>query len=286
MRAVHLCLILAMSCGDDAPEEAPSGNEKCPRVAVDNLDGQWVRVSGSAGDTTHRFEVRRTSGGGYEATFIQGGFERLQATGIAHKSVVVFTEQLQGEKLKQYSRGKRMKRQLHIEPRLKSCSLRLSHVGLKKVGEKEVEQNLPGRDEYLPFPEGQPFSFHSCDGHLFLGKAALTSKAASWEMNSSGGPKRSHQLGKQIPVGVWTDAASDGDASCTYSMDLWFDDRPVKNQQALPAGKVNKGKRRWFVKEWSAPYSGNHHFLMERFRTCGGKRELIGVSCIDAVLHP
>ena len=48
---------------------------------------------------------------------------------------------------------------------------------------------------------------------------------------------------------------------------------PVADSQALPAGKVTKGKRRWFVKAWSAPYSGNHHFLVERFKTCGGKRE-------------
>lgn len=286
MRGLFLWLFLAISCGDDTPQKAPTANDKCPRIAVDKLDGRWVRVAGSAGDTTHRFEIKDAAGGGYDGTFILGGFERLVATGVVHKTMVIFTEVLEGEKLKQYTTGKRMKRQLHIEPRLRSCSLRVTQVGLQKKGGEEIERNLPGKDEYLPFPEGQPFSFHRCDGHLFIGKAALKSKVANWELNSNGGPKRSHQLGKKIPLGVWTDAASDGEPSCTYNMDLWFDDRPVKNQQAVPAGKTEKGKRRWFIKAWSAPYSGNHHFLVERFKTCGGTRELIGVSCLDAVLHP
>ena len=274
------------ACSDPVPETAPDVNAKCPKIAVDNLAGQWVRVAGSSGDTSHRFEVRKKADDTYEATFILGGFQRMLAQGRTHKTSVVFTEQLTGQALKQYEAGQRTKRQLHVEPRIESCSLRMRQIVLQKSGEQEVERNLAGKDEYLPFPEGQPFSFHACTGHLFIGKAALSAKVANWELSTHGAAERSHQLGKKIPLGVWTDAAEDGDASCTFDMDLWFDDRPVKGKQKIPAGPQSKGKRHWLIKEWAAPYSGNHHFLGEWFKTCGGQRERIGVNCLDAVLHP
>ncbi len=285
MRAI-LLVIFGLACGGEPAEEAPSANSKCPKIAKDSLDGRWIRVAGSSGDTANRFEVKKTPDGGYTATFILGSFERIEAKGKIRPGDVAFTEVLTGEKLKRFQAGEATKRRIYVTPRLKKCSLQVSQLNLQMKAGKQVEIALAGRDEYLPFPDAQPFSFHTCDGPLFIGKAALKAKVANWEVSTNGGPMRSHQLGKKIPVGVWTDAATDGDASCTYDMDLWFDDRPVKDMQAIPAGKVVKGKRRWLIKEWSAPYSGNHHFMAERFKTCQGKRERIGVSCLDAVLSP
>ncbi len=287
MRRVLLLILLAAACGGETKEEPPPVDDKCP--TLEKLAGKWVRVAGSAGDTNNRFEIRAEGDGSYTGTFILGSFDRIQAKGKVRKNDVVFTQVLDGEQLKEFNHGRHMQRRIHIEPRPRKCSLRVTHIGLVKKAGKVTEQSLPGRDEYLPFPDGQPFSFEACTGHLFLRKAALKSKIANWEISRNGGPTRSHQLGKKIPVGVWTDAKSDGDQSCTFDMDLWFDDRPMEGKQAIPAGKVDKvdkGKRRWFIKEWPAPYSGNHHFQAYRYKTCGKKRELIGVNCIDAVLHP
>ena len=125
MRTALPWLLLVLACGDTEPETAPTANEKCPNIAVDKLDGQWVRVAGSAGDTSHRFEVKDAPGGGYTATFILGGFERLKATGVVRKSAVIFTEDLTDAQLKKFNQGQRLKRQLYIEPRLQSCSLRI-----------------------------------------------------------------------------------------------------------------------------------------------------------------
>ena len=86
---------------------------------------------------------------------------------------------------------------------------------------------------------------------------------------------------------MWSDAGADGDVGCRYTMDLYFDDRPVEGKQAIPAGKVERDHRHWFVPEWYAPFSGNHHFQIYRYRQCDSSdRALIGVACLDAVLHP
>lgn len=78
---------------------------------------------------------------------------------------------------------------------------------------------------------------------------------------------------------------------CTYDMDLWLDDRPARGKDgtrlpAVPAGDVIGGKRQRLVPACYAPDSGSHHFELHRFRTCAdGKRELVGVACLEAVLE-
>ena len=67
-------------------------------------------------------------------------------------------------------------------------------------------------------------------------------------------------------------------------MDLYFDDLFVDELSPMPAGEVVDGQRQWFH-TWEAPYTGNHHFEMYRYRTCaGGARELIAVAGLDAIL--
>ena len=53
------------------------------------------------------------------------------------------------------------------------------------------------------------------------------------------------------------------------------------------AAGVEGGFRHWYVADWYAPYSGNHHFQVYRYRTCPGEeRTLLGVDCLEAALHP
>ena len=102
---------------------------------------------------------------------------------------------------------------------------------------------------------------------------------------AKGDPGAGAPLGEQLPVGTWSDAAADGPEACAYTMDLYFDDRPLEGGQGLAAGEVKGGERRWYH-EYFAPYSGNHFFEMYRYRACeGAARELIAVACIEGILN-
>ena len=291
--ALALLPLLAGCPETDTQPEAPTEDprlEKCPKIHMDRMAGQWIKVNGKAADHTYRFELMADGAGEsvqkYTMWYTGGGFTKRVLQGERRDHDFKFTEVAEGKRKADFEAGEQGIVRLYVEPKLDSCALRISELEVKMKEGKEVEQAKPGFVEYLPFPENQPFSFRPCDGQLFLADAAKSKAVADKQVEALMGPDPATSLGEAIPVAAWTDAAADGDAACAYDMDLYFDDRPVKDKQAVPAGEVKDGSRHWYVEAWSAPYSGNHHFQIFRNRTCdGGQRELIGVSCLEAVLN-
>lgn len=278
-------------CGDEdttpadaAPAAADDG------FALDKLDGQWIRIDGNRGDHTHRFAFHR-SGGATELWYTNGGFTKRRLAGELRKSDWKFTEVLDADEEARWKQGARDKARLYVKPKPASGGLQITEVVVQSKGDGESEKPKGGFQEYVPFPEATPFTFRPCDGPLFLGPAASDPAEAAKQVKEEGGPFPGHALGKAIPVGVFTDAAADGDPACTYDMDLFFDDRPATNedgtvQKAVSAGAVADGRRSWLVEAWYAPFSGNHHFQVFRYRTCSdGPRELLGVQCLEAILE-
>jgi hypothetical protein len=281
-----LPLLLLTACAEPAPEAlpAPTAEDKCPNVDMDKLATDWIHVQGSKGDHKVRFRIVE-SGGGLEMWYTGGYFTKLRMQGERRASDWMFTEVPTGNKKARYEAGEVELTRLYVEPQKAKCALRASEMKLKLKDGKQVELPKPGFQEFLKFPEGNEFTFQPCDGDLFLGDAAKKYKVAQDQLSKIGTPDPGHGLGEKIPVGAWSDPAQDGDASCTYTMDLYFDDRPVEGKKEQPAGEVVDGQRQWLVPEWYAPYSGNHHFEMYRYKACGGARELIAVNCLEAVLQ-
>lgn len=284
-----LAAALVGACaGQEAP--APAVEDKCPRVQMD-LEGQWIRVNGNAGDHKTRFEAR-PSADGLSLWYVGGLFTKRELKGERRTKDWVFTQATSPAEEEAYKKGEKELVRIYLEPKKDACALRVMAGTLKwdAAAGKPKETMAPGFQEFLPFPEGQAFTFRPCDGPLFMGKAALDLKEATKELEN-GGPTYAGPLGDALALGAWTDAAADGDAACTYDMDLFFDDRPAKDKDGkprgpVPAGAVLDGKRAWSVNDWYAPYSGNHHFEIYRYKSCGGgARELLGVSCTEAVLN-
>ena len=285
-----LCLSLSAACGDEdatPAEQAPAGD---PRFQLDKLDGRWIMFDQRA-NQKFRFEWHR-SGSEVELWYTNGGFTKRRLAGELRPSDWRFTELLSADEEAKWKAGDRARTRLFVAPRPEAGALRVTEVSVEWKDGKEVEKAKGKFKEYVPFPEGQPFTFRPCDGPLFLGAAASSAAAAEKQLAEEGAPFPGHPLGEAIVVGVYTDAAADGDAACTFDMDLFFDDRPADDksgvkQVKIPAGEVTDGKRAWVVSAWYAPYSGNHHFQMYRYRSCGpeGARELLGVQCIEAVLE-
>jgi hypothetical protein len=292
-RAKWMCVCwfaAVVACGDEdtTPDEAPAAADDS--FDLSKLDGQWIRIDGKRGDHTHRFQFHR-AGDNTELWFTNGGFTKRRMKGELRKTDWRFTELLSEAEEAKWKSGARGKARLFVKPQPSTGGLQVTEVVVNHADGKESEKPKGGFQEYVPFPESTNFTFRPCDGPLFLGEAAKNPEVAKKQVKEGGGPFPGHALGKSIPVGVHLDAAADGEGTCSYDMDLYFDDRPAQDEGGtvlvkVPAGEVVDGKRPWLVGGWYAPYSGNHHFQMYRYRTCpSGPRELIAVQCIEAVLE-
>ena len=278
-----LSLFAFLGCEPAEPPPPPPVEDKCPEVSFDGMAIDWIHVKGNTGDHTHRMRIFKEEGE-WRAWYVGGFFKKVELIGQQRSNDVLFKESLSPEKETIYKAGGSKKLQLYVRPKKSTCSLHVTPFNLEIKQGKEVEIPIErSAQEYLPFPENQVFTYRPCDEALSIGPAASNRALREKEIKQLGTPNYQLEGDAIWPAGFWSDASADGDPSCSYTMDLYFDDRPVAGKQGLPAGEVKKNLRHWYA-EWEAPYSGNHHFEMYRYRTCDEKKELIAVSCIEAVL--
>jgi hypothetical protein len=290
VRLVFVVLAVSVFGACARPEPPPPPPDPCPNIDIEKLAGDWMQVKQDKADPTNRFRILGNYPD-YEAVLVPGDMQKYTLGGRLRKDKgdVVFDEVLSPEAEARFKNGQRWKARLQVEPNKKKCSLRVGVITVTMNGDKETEKRRPpGYEEYVPLPKegGVEFTFEPCTGPLFLGPAAKNRKEAEKQLKANHGvPDPSQSRTQALPVGVFTTAGDDGDASCTYDMDLYFDDRPLADKKKLPAGKVDGGFRHWFVGDWYAQYTGAHSLEMYRYRTCAdGKRERIGVQCILSVL--
>jgi hypothetical protein len=269
--------------GAEPPPE-PDVPEKCKNIHRDRLAGDWISFAGKPDPKTRmRISEPSTVGGDYEAWFINGFFTKRVLMGEKRDEDVRFTEVPSGKRAERIAKGEEKKVRVYVKPRLSKCAL---EVFIGKVDDSEKEEIPPRGIEFLTFPDtpGVTFSYRPAERELFLGEAAGAKKVADAQVEELGHAKPDHELGT-VPVGLFSHVESDGDAKCAYTMDLYFDDQLIEGGNDVAAGPVEDDHRHWFH-QWEAPYSGNHHFEMHRYRTCGGgDRQLIDVAAIEAVLQ-
>ncbi len=271
-----LLLSVLFSCNQQTEEPAPVVQDPCPEIALDGLTRDWVKVSGSQADHTYRiriFEEGPADALVFKAWYVGGGFGKISMTGELRTDDLMLTDDREPV-------GDETVTRLYFQPHKPKCAMRVVEVKLPADGkEKQVGA---GYVEWLPMPDEPSFTYRPCDGQAFVGKAATGWKVAKKETEVGVNPVTA--LGEEVSVGAWSVAEEDGDPSCIYDMDLYFDDRPVEGDP-VPAGQVNAEGRRHWLATFRAPFSGNHHFELYRHRSCeGGERELVGVACIEAIL--
>lgn len=275
MSLIAASLALAACNTEPPPPEEPEVPEQCKKIHIDKLAGDWVRVKGNSADPKVRMRVEDDGAGSYRIWYVDGFFGH-------HEMVVDKRERdlklTQKDATAAPGGGPARKVRLYVEPRLQKCALEV-HTGFEVDGKEQID---PKTVEFVEFPKTDAvFTYLPSDSRLHLGDAATKRKAAEKELADEAGPKTDHPMGA-VPVGAWTKAAEDGDASCTFDMDLYFDDQ--LQADISPATPEVKGEWRNWAHTFEAPYSGNHHFQIYRYKTCGGERELLGVSAISAIL--
>ena len=273
-----------IGCGGEPAEPvAETKNEipeKCKAVHVDRLAGDWVLARGPQADVATRLRVFDDGNGGYTGWYTGGAFTKVEMRGTkkADEGVVLFVEQPTAEKQRKVAADAASLAVLHITPDLPSCALKVQKRTQNAGGKQEIEDKV----EFLKFPDapGVTFAWQPAGEYAFVGEAAKDKKKADAEITELGEPKPD-VFGGTVPVGAFSDAAADGADTCTFDMDLYFDDQLAKEK--VPAGEIKDGVRRWY-QDWEAPYSGNHYFEIYRYATCGGDRKLLGIAGISAVL--
>ena len=270
-----LLLTALFACNEQAQTDAPVAEDPCPEISLEGLEGDWVKVSGSQADHTYRVRIFK-EGDAWKAWYVGGGFKKVEMKGELRTEDLVLTQdaELSGDPIPR----------LYFQPHKPKCAMRVVEVKLTAGddgGEKETQVGA-GYVEWLPMPPEPPFTYQPCDGQAHVAKAAEDWKVAKKELEEGVNPVTA--LGEEVSVTAWSVAEEDGDAACTFDMDLYFDDRPVEGEPVV-AGDVNSEGRRKWAATFRAPYSGNHHFELYRHKTCeGGSRELVAVSCIEAIL--
>ncbi|MCB9745709.1 MAG: hypothetical protein H6740_24255 [Alphaproteobacteria bacterium] len=279
--ALALLFLPLLACEQGEPEAPPPPEDPCPEVGLETLAGDWIRVSGSKGDHTQRVRVLE---GLNEAWYVGGGFTKKRMTAEKRPNDLMMTEQVSGAREEAFKAGTDSIERLYFRPNKKKCAMQAVHVRVEMVDGKEKEtQTHSGFLEYLPFPQSGGFSFRPCDEPVYIGKAAESWAEAKRQIDAQK-LDVSETLGEQVPAGAWSDPAQDGPESCSYTADLYFDDQPVEGKQGV-AASLESGRRKWFDR-WYAPYSGNHHFEIYRYRECEGlERELIAVACLEGILE-
>jgi len=280
-----------MSCDKSEVPDVATAPAQCPTVSLDDMTGEWIKYDRNQVIKDYRFQILR-SDAGITMHYVGGGFTKRVFDGIQRGNDIQFTERLNPDQQTRFSAGESTRRRLYTEPHPADCSLRVNEVTVTITDGAEKERTEGGFATYVEFPSSGPqLTFDPCTDPLFLGDAAKNHDVAQAQIQRNGQPDAFHQLGPQISVAMWTDTQNDGDLSCTYDMDLFFDDAHAKdkdgnNRLGLPATTLDDGQRHWLISDWYAPYSGNHNFEVYRYRTCDdGIRTLLGVACLEAILQ-
>ncbi|MCB9681637.1 MAG: hypothetical protein H6733_09220 [Alphaproteobacteria bacterium] len=275
-------IAVSLACGGSAPEPAPAEqvNDKCPRVGMDAMAGDWVLATG---DVKTRFRVLQR-GGDTVLWYVDPSFSnhKLELVGTRHEHDWQFDERPTGPRKRLIDSGGEQPKRVYLQPRLSKCAVEVLVGSVDADGKETI---APRPKEFLQFPDnaGVVLSYQPPDAPLFFNDAAKDHAKAAQEL-ADGGPRIDVPSGA-IVAGAWSEADADGDAACTYTFDAWFDSQPLEAGKEQPAGEVVDGARPWTY-AYDAPYGGNHTFELYRYRACnGGARELIGVSGSDAALN-
>lgn len=279
-------LALLVACGGESTE-GPSGPKtldeaaaaKCPRILLDKIEGDYLFGSGNP---KTRFRVNKR-GSETILWYLDPTYSnhRIELVGKKRDKDWQFDERPRGKRKGLIGEGGEEAKRIYIRPRLKECRLEVHAGSVKKDGSETMP---PAGKKFGEFPpmEGLVFAYSPFDEPLFLGEAGLKKSVADAQMKELGEPKPDIKRGK-IDVGMWTDASADGDASCTFTLDAFYDGQLVTGAADIPAQEPVDGQRHW-KHQFEVPYTDNHTLEIHRHKTCGGKKERIAVAGLDVIL--
>ncbi len=278
-----LFLLTLVACdGDEGPKPKTMEElaaEKCPRVHIDKMAGNWVLETG---DPKTRFQIVERGGETILwITDVSFSNHRIELTGKKREKDWQFDERAKGERKRLIETSGEAPKRMYVQPRMKSCRLEV-YAG-SVVSGKEQMPTSPKRFAEFPDTGGVVFSFAAFDDTLFLAAAAADKAVADKQIEDLGYAQPDTAMGT-VTVGAWSAAEADGAADCTFTATAFFDGKRVKGAEAIAVAPPVEGLRHW-THTFEAPYSGNHRFELHRMRTCGGKSERIAVAGIDAILQ-
>ncbi len=143
-------------------------------------------------------------------------------------------------------------------------------------GQERWKQSDLGSKTMMPIPADREYSFEISTERLRMFDAASSYKAAKEE--GSEYQQYTVEYTKE-PLAFWS-PLTEKKEGCTYSIDMYRDDRPIEKGIAVTP-EEKEGMLRWpYTIEFT--YAGIGTLEMRRYRECGGQKERLGVA--DAII--
>jgi hypothetical protein len=245
--------------------------------------GDWMWARGTAAvpqpDTHYRVRFSR-EGDTVKALYVHD-LDRWEMTGTRREMDWMFTSDvlLSADEVEAFKKGNEDgERRLTTHAYLsidKQCHVDWTDGYTTWVEGQESERTDGlGRKRLAPVSDSTVFSYAPCTEKLLAAEANNSARAAQKMVDEGVVPLLT---GDSANLVAWTDAATDGDASCTFTFDYYWDG--LQKKLGRTTAKVSGDHRKW-THHIDLSFIGSHDVTFERFRTCGeGERELIGTSC-------
>ncbi len=281
--ALAALLLLATGCPPE--EEPPPPPDPCLGFFDINApagDWMWARGSASSPEPDVHYRIRFFREGETVKAWYVHDLERYEMTGTRRETDWLFSsgtlipaDEVETFKANNSNTEARFSAYAYLSID-KQCHVEWSDGYHTYVDGAEVEKtDGMGRKRLAPVGEETVFSYRPCTEKLAATEGATGQRAYKAMIDlETGVPILSGDTANLV---VWTDAAADGDAACTYTFDYFWDGL-IKDEKAATT-QVEGDQRKW-THRINLAFLGSHDVTFERFRACsGGEPEHIGTSC-------
>ncbi len=286
IRTILALLTLTTLCLAGCKTEAPAAPVVDPCkdfFDIDNPTGDWMWARGTSSvpqpDVNYRVRFVK-DGDTVEALYVHD-LDRWQMTGTRRETDWLFTSDvlLPADEAEAFKTGnedgeKRFSTHAYLSID-DQCHVDWTDGYTTFVAGAESERTDGlGRKRLAPVSESTVFSYAPCTEKLLAAEANNSQRAAQTMIDEGVVPLLTGDSGTLV---AWTDAAADGDPSCTYTFDYYWDGQ--QKDLGRTTAQIKGDHRRW-THRIDLTFIGSHPVTFERYRTCGeGDRELIGTAC-------
>jgi len=191
---------------------------------------------------------------------------------------------------------------MYVSVNLKTCSLTIKDMYATWVRGEEIEDSNPSgvrtyiKNDFENDDRTEEFSMVHCDdpGAMFFFAKQEIDLEKDEALNNREGiyakesvflhyiPELPEEQGedKEALAKALVEKGLKAEDGCTYDLEMWMRDVRIKNAQKLPITPAEDGTISWVYEHQFEKSSADGLFIeMHRYKTCGGKRELLSNTC-------
>lgn len=277
-----LCAASLVAVGCETKTEEPPPPDPCKGffdIEEPEGDWMWARGSSTAPQPDTHYRIRFTRVGDVLKAWYVRDLERYELTGQRRELDWLFVSDVLVDDPEGFKRtNENPEARFQVSAYLsidRQCHVDWTDEYVTYLGGQESKKPDPmGRKTLAPVGDATRFSYQPCTEPVVAAEGAGSYRAAQTMVDSGAVPLLT---GSRGTLAAWTDAAADGEGTCNYSFDYFWDG--LLKDEGVATTQVVEEHRTW-KHSIDLSFIGSHDVTFERYRACGSvERELIGVSC-------